>query len=91
MLELPDIKQLVGPFDPKTLTFPWRHPDERVDALQRDVMELIGVRINAPRLDLFEAVRELVSPKRPVAATADTPAPMLSRSAIPYLNEPWYC
>ncbi len=91
LLELPDIKQLVGPFDPKTLTFPWRHPDERVDALQRDVMELIGVRINAPRLDLFEAVRELVSPKRPLAATADTLAPLLSRSAIPYLNEPWYC
>jgi radical SAM superfamily enzyme YgiQ (UPF0313 family) len=91
LLELADIQRLVGPFDAKTLTFPWRHPDEGVDALQRDVMELIGVRINAPRLDLFEAVRELVSPKQPVAASADTPAPMLSRAAIPYLNEPWYC
>jgi radical SAM superfamily enzyme YgiQ (UPF0313 family) len=85
LLELPDIKQLVGPFDPKTLTFPWRHPDERVDALQRDVMALIGVRINAPRLDLFEAVRALTS------GTLGTLGTLISRSAIPYLNEPWYC
>ncbi len=115
LLELPDIKRVIGPFDPKTLTFPWRHPDEDVDRLQRDVMELMGVRINAPRLDLFEAVRELVLPMRPVAATADalaastvgtrtfstrplgtsgtlgTLGALISRSAIPYLNEPWYC
>ena len=60
LLELPDIQAVIGPFDPKTLTYPWTHPDPRVDALQQTMMELA----NAPRL---------------------------SRSAIPYLNEPRYC
>jgi radical SAM superfamily enzyme YgiQ (UPF0313 family) len=60
LLELPDIQAVIGPFDPKTLTYPWTHPDARVDALQRTMME----RANAPRM---------------------------SRSAIPYMNEPWYC
>jgi radical SAM superfamily enzyme YgiQ (UPF0313 family) len=60
LLELPDIQAVIGPFDPKTLTYPWTHPDPRVDALQRTMMELA----NAPRM---------------------------SRSAIPYMNEPWYC
>ena len=60
LLELPDIQAVIGPFDPKTLTYPWQHPDPRVDELQRTMMELA----NAPRM---------------------------SRSAIPYMNEPWYC
>jgi radical SAM superfamily enzyme YgiQ (UPF0313 family) len=60
LLELPDIQAVIGPFDPKTLTYAWRHPDPRVDHLQQTMMELA----NAPRI---------------------------ARSAIPYMNEPWYC
>ena len=60
LLELPDIQAVIGPFDATTLTYPWKHPDPRVDELQRTMMELA----NAPRL---------------------------SRAAIPYLDEPWYC
>ena len=60
LLELPDIQAVIGAFDPKTLTYPWTHPDPRVDALQQTMMDLA----NAPRP---------------------------SRSAIPYMNEPWYC
>ena len=31
LLELDDIKSSVGPFDAKTLTYPWKHRDPRVD------------------------------------------------------------
>ena len=48
LLELPDIQRLVGPFDPKTLTYPWVHPDPRVDALQRTMMEWAGQPRPAP-------------------------------------------
>jgi len=55
LLELPDIQRLVGPFDPKTLTYPWVHPDPRVDALQRTMMELAAqprpARSRVPYLD----------------------------------------
>src|SRR4029453_2525437 len=61
LLELPDIQQLVAPFDRKTLTYPWRHPDARVDALQAQVMDLIGVRINRPRLEIFNEIRALAT------------------------------
>ena len=40
LLELEDIQRVIGPFDPKTLTYPWRHPDPRVDELQRQMMAL---------------------------------------------------
>ena len=54
LLELDDIRNVVGPFDQKTLTFPWRHPDPRVDALQQQMMALASVprpRTEVPYLD----------------------------------------
>lgn len=45
LLELEDIQKVIGPFDQKTLTFPWRHPDPRVDELQQHMME----QASAPR------------------------------------------
>lgn len=87
LLELPDIKRIIGPFDSKTLTYPWRHDDPRVDALQKHVMDLVGVRISRPRLETFRAVQEMAWGSSPHRTTA----PPHPRTSIPYLNEPWYC
>jgi radical SAM superfamily enzyme YgiQ (UPF0313 family) len=38
LLELEDIQRVIGPFDPHTLTYPWKHPDPRVDELQERMM-----------------------------------------------------
>ncbi len=89
LLELDDIRALVGAFDPATLTYPWRHPDPAVDALQREVMQLVGVRATAPRGVLFAAIRRLADAALGRAPGADVP--LVARAAIPYLTEPWYC
>jgi radical SAM superfamily enzyme YgiQ (UPF0313 family) len=81
LLELPDIRAIVGPFDAKTLTFPWAHPNPRVDLLQQQIMALAGVRAARSREDIFETVCDL--------ARVNLLVP--SRATIPYLNEPWYC
>jgi radical SAM superfamily enzyme YgiQ (UPF0313 family) len=89
LLELDDIRAVVRPFDPATLTHPWTHPDPRVDALQRAVMARVGVAPHEPRETTFEAIRALADT---AAGVARTPMPpRLSRAAIPYLTEPWYC
>jgi len=85
LLELSDIQRLVGPFDSKTLTYPWVHQHPHVDALQQSVAQLAGVRATQPRGELFNAVSELAG-RHPGAHP-----PPLARAAIPYLNEPWYC
>lgn len=90
LLELPDLKRLVGAFDHKTLTFPWRHPDARVDELQRDVMNLVGRRINRPRHDLAAEIRRLAGGTLAHFQTSGSTPPH-PRTEIPYLNEPWYC
>ena len=92
LLELADVAALVGPFDARTLTFPWVHPDPRVDELQRGVMELAGVKLAGSRGEAFAAVRELAysarGSSRPLR-NVDLVLP--SRASIPYMNEPWYC
>jgi hypothetical protein len=84
LLELDDIRTLVAPFDPRTLTYPWRHANPEIDALQQSIMTLVGTRITRPRRELFDEVRALAG----LDALSST---LLSRSAIPYLDEPWYC
>ncbi|MGE0042197.1 MAG: CUAEP/CCAEP-tail radical SAM (seleno)protein, partial [Vicinamibacterales bacterium] len=59
LLELADVRDLVGPFDPSTLTYPWRHPDPGVDDLQREVMALAGTAATRPRSAIFADVAAL--------------------------------
>jgi radical SAM superfamily enzyme YgiQ (UPF0313 family) len=93
LLELPDIRAVIGDFDAHTLTYPWRHPDPRVDALQAQLLTMVGVRINRPRHETFQAIRAAVDkalggkPMRPSGPEDQAAA----RATIPYLNEPWYC
>ena len=95
LLELDDIKSSVGPFDAKTLTYPWKHRDPRVDQLQQQVMALAGITLTRSREESFAAVRELAHVARGIrsATTRAHPIELVlpSRSAIPYMNEPWYC
>jgi radical SAM superfamily enzyme YgiQ (UPF0313 family) len=93
LLDLEDIRTLTGPFDNETLTYPWRHPDPRVDALQRDVMTLVGVRATRPRHEVFHEIHQLARQAAGHESEVRLPAgpPRVARSAIPYLDEPWYC
>jgi radical SAM superfamily enzyme YgiQ (UPF0313 family) len=95
LLELDDIESCVGPFDARTLTYPWKHRDPRVDHLQQQVMALAGITLTRSREESFAAVRELAHLARGIrsATTRAHPIELVlpSRSAIPYMNEPWYC
>jgi radical SAM superfamily enzyme YgiQ (UPF0313 family) len=90
MLELDDVQAVTGAFDANTLTYPWKHSDPAVDALQREIGDLVGVKISLSREALFTRVWDLAHARSQAAAFRQRP-PLLSRSAIPYLNEPWYC
>jgi radical SAM superfamily enzyme YgiQ (UPF0313 family) len=49
LLELPDIQAVITGFDPSSLTWPWRHHDSRVDALQQSVMRSVMAKTEVPR------------------------------------------
>jgi radical SAM superfamily enzyme YgiQ (UPF0313 family) len=93
LLELPDINAVVGPFDAASLTFPWRHPDPRVDALQREVMSLVGANPRATRPEVFARIVAVVNGSDPFTLLHAPPGRSSNSAAPtpPHLTEAWYC
>jgi radical SAM superfamily enzyme YgiQ (UPF0313 family) len=89
MLELDDVRQVAGPFDPNTLTFRWIHRDPEIDRLHADIASLVGSRLAAERRRVFEAISDLAHERAGTLRRRVAFVP--GRATIPYLNEPWYC
>jgi radical SAM superfamily enzyme YgiQ (UPF0313 family) len=92
MLELDEVRRLVGPFDPQSLAYPWKNADPRVDILSETVQEIAAAaeRQKESRPATFERIW------RAAHAAAGLPAPKISppvrpQAGVPFLSEPWYC
>ena len=91
-LELEEVRQLIEPFDPQSLAYPWKSADPRLDALSEIVQKIAAAaeRQKGSRTSTFERIWKAAH------ATAELPAPQLSLSSrsqvsVPFLSEPWYC
>ena len=106
LLELAETRTVIDSLDQARLSYTWRNPDPRVDALQRDLEQLaqssVGRRLS--RRAFFERVwarAHQASPDLALAALAveavATPPPPplppmpLTAIAVPRLSEPWFC
>jgi hypothetical protein len=92
MLELEDVRHLVGPFDPQSLAYPWKNADPRLDALSETVQEIAAAAEHQKesRSAMFKRIWNAAH------AAAGFLAPQInlpsqSRSSVPFLSEPWYC
>jgi radical SAM superfamily enzyme YgiQ (UPF0313 family) len=90
LLKIPGFKEQLMAFDPRLLGYPWKHPDPRVDQLQRDLHALVArcEQQGLSRREVFAAVWRMAH------EAVQRPAPSLAAnlgSAIPHLSEPWYC
>jgi hypothetical protein len=91
MLELEEIRRAIGPFDPQSLVYPWRHSDSRVDALSETAQEIAAAadREKVSRATAFERIwtvaHRVAGIEPPPLSRAETPR------AVPFLSEPWYC
>ena len=89
MLELDEIRQVAGSFDPKTLTYRWVHRDPAVDRLHEEVVAEVGSRLTGDRRELFDSISNRAHQRAGMVRLSVPPPP--GRATIPYLNEPWYC
>jgi radical SAM superfamily enzyme YgiQ (UPF0313 family) len=89
LLEVHEVRATVGAFDPGTLAYPWVHADPRVDALHREVAQLVGVRLDADRRAVFDEIAALAY--RLAGRPARCANPRAVRASVPRLSEPWYC
>ncbi len=79
LLELPEIRAAIGPFDPEALVYPWTHP---LDGLCREVQQTVRESDGASRTATFGHLWSRLYSETP---------PLRDRAAIPYMTEPWYC
>jgi hypothetical protein len=87
MLDLPDVRAMIEPFDPRGLCYPWRNRDREMDRLSAAIQETIKreERLKTSRLEIFRKIWDL-------SQTGSFPdLPLAARATIPYLTEPWYC
>ena len=91
ILNIDDIGDQVGAFDPATLGHPWRNHDARVDALQQAVQAWItrAEAAGEPRAEIFQGIWKLAWQQAgqvaPALALAHAGTP------VPRLSENWYC
>ena len=86
LLELADVREMIGPFDPAALSYKWHHSDRQLDQLCAEIQKLIQreERRKASRSEIFSQIWEM-------AHGRPHDFHLASRATIPYLNEPWYC
>jgi len=94
LLELADVRDMVGAFDREALAYPWRHADARVDELQRGVQAAVE-QSEREKLGRSESFARIWRAAAEVAADANRaanwePRPG-ARAEVPHLDEPWYC
>jgi hypothetical protein len=73
--------------------FPWEHADPRVDALRREISDLVqrGDSLKLSRTEIFSHIR------RAAYVAAGSRAPQIGANSlmismpVPFLDEPWYC
>jgi radical SAM superfamily enzyme YgiQ (UPF0313 family) len=90
MLELEDVRKIVGPFNAESLVYPWKSADQELDVLSEQVQSIAAAADAAkwPRAKTFEAIWKAAH------SAAGVAAPELKYSAtkaVPFLSEPWYC
>jgi radical SAM superfamily enzyme YgiQ (UPF0313 family) len=90
MLELEDVRKIVGPFDAESLVYPWANPDPRLDALSAKVQSIAAAADAAkwPRPKAFEAIWNAAHDAAGMCAPELRPS---SARGVPFLSEPWYC
>ncbi|MFN8497814.1 MAG: CUAEP/CCAEP-tail radical SAM protein [Anaerolineae bacterium] len=85
LLDLPHVRDSVGPLDEAKLSYEWANPDPRVDALQRELSGIVQRMTRRPRPEVFACVWE--------HAFGDAYAPPVLPPGLPppYITEPWFC
>lgn len=93
LLSSSDAERWLGPLVQESFTYEWKHPDRRMDELQRRVTALVeqAAKVDEDAVSTFDRIRELAyglkgeaSPERKRETNPLRPRP-------PRLTEAWFC
>jgi radical SAM superfamily enzyme YgiQ (UPF0313 family) len=92
LLELEEVRRMVGAFDAKSLVYPWKNANARLDELS-DAVQAIAAesdRRKETRSAAFERIWRAAHEIAGVSAP-DLHVRKTSHVPVPFLSEPWYC
>src|SRR5438445_894503 len=92
LVDRPAMQPYLGPLDQASFSYRWKHPDPRMDRLQKDVASLVEADTRAnedPGLPFYRvwAVAEKVAGRH----VCRMPVLRPGRLRAPRLSEPWFC
>jgi radical SAM superfamily enzyme YgiQ (UPF0313 family) len=93
LLELEEVRKILGPFDAKALVYPWKNSNAAMDRLCEELQDIVAAseKLKRGRAATFEKMLERVRRAANLEVEKRAhPGPPLG-DAVPYLNEPWYC
>jgi len=93
LLELEEVRRIIGPFDARALVYPWKNTNPAVDQLCEELQDIAAAseKLKLSRSATFEKMWRAVN-RAAQRNLEDRAQPLqASRATVPYLNEPWYC
>jgi radical SAM superfamily enzyme YgiQ (UPF0313 family) len=93
LLELEEVRRIIGPFDAKALVYPWKHPNPAMDRLSEELQDIVAAseKLKRSRSATFEKMWQALRHAANQSLEMSTQPVLASRATVPYLNEPWYC
>jgi hypothetical protein len=91
LLELDEVRRTVAPFDAKSLVYPWKNDDARLDMLSETVQAIAAEADrrkhtrSATFAQIWRAAHDAAGIAAPTLKISQSPKP------VPFLSEPWYC
>ncbi|HEY0753346.1 MAG TPA: CUAEP/CCAEP-tail radical SAM protein [Ktedonobacteraceae bacterium] len=94
LLETPEEKPWLGELDAAAYTYRWRHPDPRMDSLQREIAALVEqaqVSRQQPVVTFFQIKALALQACGRLANTARARKRYGQGKVLPHLSESWFC
>jgi radical SAM superfamily enzyme YgiQ (UPF0313 family) len=93
LLEIDEVRERIGPFDAKSLIYPWEHSAPGIDRLCEELQDIVSSaeRLKQGRVAIFEKIWRAANRAAERHIEEKDLLMPVSVAAVPYLNEPWYC
>jgi radical SAM superfamily enzyme YgiQ (UPF0313 family) len=93
LLELDEIRERIGPFDPKSLIYPWEHSVPGIDHLCEELQDIVSSaeKLKQGRSAIFEKIWRAANRAAERHIEEKDLLMPVAVTSMPYLNEPWYC
>jgi radical SAM superfamily enzyme YgiQ (UPF0313 family) len=93
LLDIEEVRNGIGPFDAKSLIYPWEHRVPGIDRLCEEIQGIVASaeKLKQGRIAIFEKIWHAANRAAARRIEAKDLLVPVAGTDVPYLNEPWYC